>query len=39
MQNELVAWIKVIVIFVLIIGIPIFIGVINANYEGDNNDK
>lgn len=39
MQNELIAWIKVIVSLVLIIGIPIFIGVINANYKGDNNEE
>ena len=37
MQNEIFAWIKLIVSIVLFVGIPVFIGIINANYKGDNN--
>lgn len=38
MQNDTVfAWIKLIVSIVLIVGVPVFIGIINANYKGDNN--
>lgn len=37
MQQEIIAWAKVIFSVALIVGVAIFIGVINANYEGDNN--
>lgn len=32
-------WIKLLFGVFLIIGVPIFIAIINANYKGDNNEE